>query len=257
MQIIEHDDDFVPRISFKRQRSSHRIPFSPLLLIDGLSRKSFLYNKLPQEPLKLTILKLDGSTFGIEVTKTATVAELKQAVERVFSHLPMKGPGKVSWSHVWGNFCLCYGGQKLVTDNEYIRHYEIKDGDQLHFIRHVSINYNLIERQAKDQESDLEQPRILDGYEDEEQNDKKDDGCDDQGNLTQEQYDEDEDNDDVKFPHLLGGWLPYHRLMSPERRFEGSCFPTRFANGFLGRFGNILRLYSNKLSSRREIWKEV
>lgn len=34
---------------------------------------------------------------GIEVLKTATVGELKMAVEAAFSHLPNTGPGKISW----------------------------------------------------------------------------------------------------------------------------------------------------------------
>lgn len=34
---------------------------------------------------------------GIQVTKTATVAQLKQAVEAAFSHMPQNGPGKISW----------------------------------------------------------------------------------------------------------------------------------------------------------------
>ena len=34
---------------------------------------------------------------GIQVAKTAMVAELKQAVEDSFSHLPTKGRGMVSW----------------------------------------------------------------------------------------------------------------------------------------------------------------
>ena len=33
----------------------------------------------------------------ILVAKTATVAELMQAVEAAFSHLPRKGAGKISW----------------------------------------------------------------------------------------------------------------------------------------------------------------
>lgn len=33
----------------------------------------------------------------IEVIKTATIAELKEAVEAVFSHMPKKGPVKISW----------------------------------------------------------------------------------------------------------------------------------------------------------------
>ena len=59
------------------------------------------------------VLKLDGSSFGIllyfqsvyfllfdtdiTVAKNPTVAQLKQAVEAAFSHLPKHGIGKVSW----------------------------------------------------------------------------------------------------------------------------------------------------------------
>ncbi|KAG9150553.1 hypothetical protein Leryth_010914 [Lithospermum erythrorhizon] len=112
-----------------------------ILGAEAITRKSFSYNKVPQEPLKLTVLKLDGTYFDIEVAKNGTVAELKQAVEVAFSHLPQSGPGKVSWSHVWDHFCLSYNGYKLLNDNDFIGCYEIKDDDQLQFIRHVSINY--------------------------------------------------------------------------------------------------------------------
>lgn len=33
----------------------------------------------------------------IEVMKTASIAELRLAVEAAFSHMPKKGPGKISW----------------------------------------------------------------------------------------------------------------------------------------------------------------
>lgn len=33
----------------------------------------------------------------IQVKRSATVAELKGAVESVFSHMPENGPGKISW----------------------------------------------------------------------------------------------------------------------------------------------------------------
>ncbi|EXC33715.1 hypothetical protein L484_008959 [Morus notabilis] len=60
---------------------------SPVLLNDTV-RRSFAYHKLPQQLLKLSVLKLDGSFFEVQVRKTATVAELKKAVEDVFSQLP-------------------------------------------------------------------------------------------------------------------------------------------------------------------------
>lgn len=40
------------------------------------------------------------------MAKTGTVALLKQAVEAAFSHLPKKGPKKVSWyAHFSESFC--------------------------------------------------------------------------------------------------------------------------------------------------------
>ncbi|KAG7622591.1 Ubiquitin-like domain superfamily [Arabidopsis suecica] len=125
-------------------RRSLAASLSPLRLIDGLPRRrSFNYNQMPEEPIKLTVLKLDGSSFGIQVLKTATVGELKMAVEAAFSHLPISGPGKISWPHVWGQFCLSYEDKRLINESEYLTEFGIKDGDQLRFIRHIS-NYCML-----------------------------------------------------------------------------------------------------------------
>lgn len=47
-------------------------------------------------------------------------------------------------SHVWGHFCLCYKGQKLLDYKAYIRLFGIKDGDQveIYFI-FCHLNFNL------------------------------------------------------------------------------------------------------------------
>ncbi|KAM6602285.1 hypothetical protein CsatA_021894 [Cannabis sativa] len=89
------------------------------------------YRKLPQlQYLKLSVLKLDGTVFDVFVVKNATVAELKKGVEEVFSTSPKEGQDKISWSLVWGHFCLSYQGRKLVNDKAPVRHYGIKEGDQ-------------------------------------------------------------------------------------------------------------------------------
>ncbi|CAN8229716.1 unnamed protein product [Cochlearia groenlandica] len=121
-------------------RRSIAATLSPLRLIDGIPRRSsFNYNQMPEEPIKLTVLKLDGSFFGIEVLKTATVSELKMSVEAAFAHLQITGgPGNISWPHVWGQFCLSYEDQRLVNESAYLSEFGIKDGDQLRFIRHIS-----------------------------------------------------------------------------------------------------------------------
>nr|POE93742.1 u11/u12 small nuclear ribonucleoprotein 25 kda protein [Quercus suber] len=72
------------------------------------------------------------------VAKNATVAELKQAIEEVFA----SAADEISWCHVWGHFCLCYNGQKLINDKTCLQNFGIKDGDQLQFIRHMSVQYS-------------------------------------------------------------------------------------------------------------------
>ncbi|KAG9156025.1 hypothetical protein Leryth_012095 [Lithospermum erythrorhizon] len=98
-------------------------------------------------------LKGDGTSFEIYVAKNGTVADLKDAVETAFCYSPQT----VSWSHVWGNFCLCYDGYKLLSDNDYISGYEIQDGDQIKFVRHVSdvnrIRKTRSERDVRDLEA--------------------------------------------------------------------------------------------------------
>ncbi|TXG62174.1 hypothetical protein EZV62_013537 [Acer yangbiense] len=140
--------EFSPRVSVDGSRFSSALSFSSLMM-DGLSRKSVSYDKLPEEPINLSVRKLDGSCFDIQVSKTATVGELKLAVENAFCHMPKKGPGKISWPHVWGHFCLFFEGQKLVTDTDYIKKIYIKDGDQLQFIRHISSSCNLTKKRSK------------------------------------------------------------------------------------------------------------
>ncbi|KAI5403753.1 hypothetical protein KIW84_051057 [Lathyrus oleraceus] len=124
-------------VSNDSPRRSLSVQLSSLMIVDD----SLSYDKLPSQNLTLSILKLDSSSF-LEVAKTATVAELKDAVEAVFR------PEKVSWPLVWGQFCLCYEAQKLVTETDYLRDYGIKDSDQLHFVRHIS-NVCSIQKKSK------------------------------------------------------------------------------------------------------------
>lgn len=60
-------DSNAPRVlEIEKPRFSLALSLSPPLFpIGGLSRKSFAYNKLPEEPLNLSILKLDGSSFSM------------------------------------------------------------------------------------------------------------------------------------------------------------------------------------------------
>ncbi|XP_061376452.1 uncharacterized protein LOC133318462 isoform X2 [Gastrolobium bilobum] len=167
----------------KSHRRSRAMQFPTLAIIDGIfSRKSFFYDRLPPQPFRLSVLKLDGSCFDIQVSKTSTIAELKDAVEAVFSHVPQKGPGTISWPHVWGQFCLSYDGQKLVIEKDYLRDYGIKDGDQLRFIRHVSNSWGIQRKRMKKRVVHLKQHRRssqVNSYQPKGNCDDDEIGCDD------------------------------------------------------------------------------
>lgn len=65
MEVLDRDEEDVsPRFSFQKNGSSLSCIVPPFLLGDSMPKNSLYYNKLPEEPLKLAVLKLDGSSFG-------------------------------------------------------------------------------------------------------------------------------------------------------------------------------------------------
>ncbi|CAL9183350.1 unnamed protein product, partial [Musa hybrid cultivar] len=117
-------------------------------------RRSIAYCRLPEQLLRLSVLKLDGSSYEVEVARTASVAELKMEIEDIFSESPDDGGCSISWSHVWGQFCLCYKEHKLIDDGASLRTFGIRDGDQLHFIRHLSPNQKTNRRRLKNRRTE-------------------------------------------------------------------------------------------------------
>ncbi|KAL9231490.1 hypothetical protein vseg_006715 [Gypsophila vaccaria] len=233
-----------PRRSFQRSSS---VLSSALSLVS--SRKSFSYDKLSQVPIQLTVVKLDGSSFEIDVQKMATIDELKQAVERKFSHLPTKGPGKISWRHVWGHFCLSYRGYKLLHDSDFIKDYGIKDGDQLRFVRHVSIAYNLIKKQSR-KRIEAPKPITIAKY-NEEESLQKSDIYDDIEDLSCQQYkhevDDNSTQNDCVLSHLFRGWFLYSKLSSREHTRSGDdTGPSKWAGGFVGCFRSLFQFCDNR-----------
>lgn len=64
--ITVEDDDFEARVPSQSIRKSVSLPFSPRKMMSRISRKPVPvpYDQIPQKPLRLTVLKLDGSSFG-------------------------------------------------------------------------------------------------------------------------------------------------------------------------------------------------
>ncbi|KAF8035888.1 hypothetical protein BT93_C1799 [Corymbia citriodora subsp. variegata] len=244
-----------------KRRSSVSLPFSPLtMVVGGISRKSFSYSQLPQEPLRLSVLKLDGSCFDIEVMKMATVLELKEAVENFFSFMPKKGTGKISWRHVWGQFCLSYNGQKLVTENDYIIDYGIKDGDQLRFIRHVSSIPSLTKKKSTIWlASSRQSRRSLSRSNSSEKGEKTEEGDVENGNLPHDKGGEDlSENINPTAANFVQGWLPYSRLTMIEDRSSegGNVTRSKCVDAFWNRVRTLLVLCVRTPYSQKDSWRD-
>ncbi|BFI15104.1 U11/U12 small nuclear ribonucleoprotein 25 kDa protein [Marchantia polymorpha subsp. ruderalis] len=89
--------------------------------------------------MKLSILKMDNTSFDVAVLNTASVRELKAELEKKVDSMEQGqlGHRHISWKHVWGNFCLTYNNEKLLNDDALLREFGIKNNDQLHFARHI------------------------------------------------------------------------------------------------------------------------
>ncbi|CAM8916500.1 unnamed protein product [Rhodiola kirilowii] len=236
---MEIDIGFPP----KWRRRSASLTLFPSLIIDSFSRKSLSYNKLPHQPLRLTIRKLDGSSFDIEVMDGAMVAQLKEAIEDFFSDLPRKGPHKISWPHVWGHFCLCFAGQKLLSDDLSIKDYGIRDGDQLQFVRHVSFTYYAEKTRSKKHAANKLQKMALPSSQ---ANEAKIHNEDWRIDIEMPQYEAGDtyiEESECAMPPCFMSWFSYSKIRTKEFK-ETKVF--KFPNGLCCRIRQLIGLSCNK-----------
>ncbi|XP_057799961.1 uncharacterized protein LOC131015556 [Salvia miltiorrhiza] len=258
MQMVESGSDHCkPRFS---NGSAMRL-FPPSAYV-GSPRRSVSYNRLQQPPLRLTVLKLDGSSFGVDVSKKGTVGELKRAVEAAFDHLPKEGPARVSWEHVWGQFCLSHEGEMLLNDRDYISMLGIKDGDQLQFIHRVSSTNNFTKIKSKGSYSDDDDDEPHNKVEHKRRSKKEECIHEEisEANNEDGQWDLGDDvvsKRDHRLSLLIKGWFPYRKFSgssSRARLAERGC-SSRSSRNVLGGFKNCLRFSGSKYESRRLTWK--
>ncbi|KAJ6745427.1 U11/U12 SMALL NUCLEAR RIBONUCLEOPROTEIN 25 KDA PROTEIN [Salix koriyanagi] len=207
----------------------------------------YSYNKLPEEPLRLSVLKLDASSFEIEV--------MKKGRER--SHGRMCG----------GIFACVMVIRKLLMETDYIKNYGIRDGDQLQFIRHVSGNYSLKKKHSLKKIAGSESPKMCSSLspsnrseEEKEQDYKEDEGSDDLENGSCQHFHDKNDGiviqDEARWNCFFRQWYMYSRLSTTDRKIGWKTSPSRSACGFLGSIRRILQLYGNNSYSRKGTLRE-
>ncbi|KAF3787690.1 U11/U12 small nuclear ribonucleoprotein [Nymphaea thermarum] len=86
--------------------------------------------------MKVSILRMDGSTFEVAVLNSATVKDLKLAIAKKTNEMQQAQMGHrhISWRHVWTNFCLSYRNEKLINDGSLLQDFGIRNNCQVNFV---------------------------------------------------------------------------------------------------------------------------
>ncbi|CAH9139781.1 unnamed protein product [Cuscuta epithymum] len=200
--------------------------WAPLSLYNVFIIRSSSYQKLPSEPLKLSVLKLDGSSFVVNVPRNATVADLKLAIEQVFD-FSCEGEDIILWSLVWSQFCLCYAAQKLTNDKACVRSLGIKDGDQLQFMRHMmieGIECKTEKQPSKSAEDHPDQYSVINICEASQSNNmclnNKQNTC---FEIVEEKRKDTMHAPEFKFAHLVKGWLKQPKFWHSKGKGLREC----------------------------------
>ncbi|XP_038717187.1 U11/U12 small nuclear ribonucleoprotein 25 kDa protein-like [Tripterygium wilfordii] len=94
--------------------------------------------------MRISVLKLDGTSFDVVVMNSANVKDLKLAVKKKVKkkvnemEQSKMGHRQISWKHVWANYCLSYHNQKLIDDNSALQDLGIRNHSQVQFLPYVA-----------------------------------------------------------------------------------------------------------------------
>ncbi|XWS24553.1 hypothetical protein CRYUN_Cryun28dG0112500 [Craigia yunnanensis] len=89
--------------------------------------------------MRISILKLDGTSFDVAVMNSATVKDLKLAIKKkvIESEQSKMGHRHISWKHVWANFCLGHHNEKLLDDGAALYDFGVRNNSQVQFLPYV------------------------------------------------------------------------------------------------------------------------
>ncbi|XP_058090768.1 U11/U12 small nuclear ribonucleoprotein 25 kDa protein isoform X1 [Magnolia sinica] len=102
----------------------------------SLSDVETLINLEMGSAMKISVLKMDDTSFDVAVSNSATVKDLKLAIKKKTDEMEQSQMGHrhISWRHVWANFCLSHHNEKLIDDNAILQDFGIRNSSQVHFV---------------------------------------------------------------------------------------------------------------------------
>ncbi|KAI9072475.1 hypothetical protein K1719_045560 [Acacia pycnantha] len=89
--------------------------------------------------MRISVLKLDGTSFDVAVMNSATVKDLKLVIMKKVNDMEQSKMGHrhISWKHVWANYCLSHHNEKLLDDWFMLQNFGIQNNSQVHFVPYV------------------------------------------------------------------------------------------------------------------------
>ncbi|TKY67719.1 U11/U12 small nuclear ribonucleoprotein 25 kDa protein [Spatholobus suberectus] len=90
--------------------------------------------------MRISVLKLDGTTLDVTVMNSATVKDLKLAIKKKVNDMEQSSMGHrhISWKHVWANYCLSCHNNKLLGDNDALQNFGVRNNSQVQFVPYVT-----------------------------------------------------------------------------------------------------------------------
>ncbi|KAM7260457.1 hypothetical protein ACFE04_016198 [Oxalis oulophora] len=90
--------------------------------------------------MRITVQKMDSTSFDVVVMNSATVKDLKLAIKKKISDAQQANMGHrhISWKNVWKNFCLSYHNEKMLDENADLQSFGIRNNSQVHFVAYVT-----------------------------------------------------------------------------------------------------------------------
>ncbi|XP_062184452.1 U11/U12 small nuclear ribonucleoprotein 25 kDa protein [Phragmites australis] len=89
--------------------------------------------------MRVTVVKLDSTSFDVAVLNSATVKDLKLAIKKKINEIEQEQMGHrhISWKHVWDNYCLAHHNEKLIDDGSALTSYGVRNNSKVCFSPHI------------------------------------------------------------------------------------------------------------------------
>lgn len=91
------------------------------------------------QAMVVNVRRADAIVMPVVVTQTATVLDLKHAIKRHFllKQTREKKQTHISWRYIWKRHWLYYDGQKLTDDHKKLKEYNIRNKDEVTFVKRL------------------------------------------------------------------------------------------------------------------------